>query len=82
MIEQVRGKGSNKTKTIFGEDDDEETHVLITGPGTEAVEIARKLVGSSSSCCCCCSRSASPSMGKPQMSNPDPIPKPDPRWRH
>jgi hypothetical protein len=44
IIEQVRGKGSNKTKTIFGEDDDEETHVLITGPGEEAVQIARKLV--------------------------------------
>ena len=58
MVEQVRGKGSNKTKTIFGEDDDEETHVLITGPGTEAVEIARKLVGSGSSSCCC--RSTSP----------------------
>ena len=40
----MRGKGSNKTKTIFGEDEDEETHVLITGPGEEAVQIARKLV--------------------------------------
>eukprot|EP00964_Phaeocystis_antarctica_P136587 scaffold101030_cov42-Phaeocystis_antarctica.AAC.1 len=67
MVEQVRGKGSNKTKTIFGEDDDEETHVLITGPGTEAVEIARKLYVAM--------------MGQPQMSNPDPIPSPHPRWR-
>ena len=43
MIEQVRGKGSNKTKTIFGEDDEEETHVLITGPSEEAVMIAKRL---------------------------------------
>ena len=40
----VRGKGSNKTKAIFGEEEDEETHVLITGPSEEAVQIARKLV--------------------------------------
>ena len=40
----VRGKGSNKTKAIFGEEEDEETHVLITGPSEDAVQIARKLV--------------------------------------
>ena len=40
----VRGRGSNKTKTIFGEEEEEDTHVLITGPNEDAVNKARQLV--------------------------------------
>ena len=40
----VRGRGSNKTKAVFGEDEDEETHVCITGPSESGVSIAKDLV--------------------------------------